>query len=162
MSIEGVGKVNNYRTLQSLVYEHIRDAILTGRLAPGQRVVAAKIAEEMGVSRMPVRESLRRLETEGLITTVPHKEAVVRRLSAKEMEDIYSVRLVLEGYGGRLAARRITPEEIAKLEETKRQLQGGVDRERVARDEAQRRLDVLAILGGTAPAQTCDTAGVFR
>ncbi|NLN15798.1 MAG: GntR family transcriptional regulator [Firmicutes bacterium] len=117
MSIEGVGKVNNYRTLQSLVYEHIRDAILTGRLAPGQRVVAAKIAEEMGVSRMPVRESLRRLETEGLITTVPHKEAVVRRLSAKEMEDIYSVRLVLEGYGGRLAARRITPEEIAKLEE---------------------------------------------
>ncbi|MGI6036424.1 MAG: GntR family transcriptional regulator [Limnochordia bacterium] len=117
MSIEGLGKVNSYRTLQSLVYENMRDAILSGRLAPGQRVVAAKIAEEMGVSRMPVRESLRRLETEGLITTVPHKEAVVRRLSAKEMEDIYSVRLVLEGYGGRLAARRITAKEIAKLEE---------------------------------------------
>ena len=48
MSVEGIGKVNSYRTLQSLVYEHIRDAILSGRLAPGQRVVAAKIAEEMG------------------------------------------------------------------------------------------------------------------
>ncbi|MGI6557917.1 MAG: GntR family transcriptional regulator [Limnochordia bacterium] len=123
MSVEGIGKVNSYRTLQSLVYEHIRDAILSGRLAPGQRVVAAKIAEEMGVSRMPVRESLRRLETEGLITTVPHKEAVVRRLSAREMEDIYSVRLVLEAYGGKLAARRITAAQIAKLEELTNQME---------------------------------------
>ncbi|MGI6036859.1 MAG: GntR family transcriptional regulator [Limnochordia bacterium] len=110
-----MNKVKTYKTLQALVYENLRDAILSGRLEPGSRLVAERIAHELGVSRMPVRESLRRLESEGLVTRIPHKEAVVRQLSLDEIEDIYAIRLQLEGYGGRLAARNCSSGELEVL-----------------------------------------------
>ena len=74
-----------YRTMQEIVYDAIRDAILSGHYLPGQRLVADELARELGVSRMPVREALQRLQVAGLIAITRHKGAVVSEL----MENLY-------------------------------------------------------------------------
>jgi DNA-binding GntR family transcriptional regulator len=105
-----------YRTMQEIVYETIREAILTGRYAPGQRLVADDVAKELGVSRMPVREALHRLEAIGLVRIAPHRGAVVSELSAKEIVDIYHIRAVLEGLAARLAAAHLTPADFQRMQ----------------------------------------------
>lgn len=94
----------------------MKQAILEGRLEPGQKLVALQIAEEMGVSRMPVREALKRLEAEGFVFSSPHKEAVVADLSPEDIERIYEIRRVLEAFAIRKACLNITENQIKELE----------------------------------------------
>ncbi|HZX69006.1 MAG TPA: GntR family transcriptional regulator, partial [Candidatus Elarobacter sp.] len=86
--------------------EELREAILTGRYAPGARLVQDDLAEAFGVSRIPLREALRRLEGEGLVLISPNRGAVVRTLAPKDVVDLYDLRLALESLALRRAAER--------------------------------------------------------
>lgn len=110
---------SQYRTMQEIVYETIRDGILKGVYTPGQRLITADLASEMGVSRMPVREALQRLDSStGLVTLIPRKGAVVNDIHTdNDLIEIYKLRSVLEGYAVRLACENITDEaQIDELE----------------------------------------------
>ena len=104
-----------YRTMQEIAYESIREAILTGRYAPGQRLLPDDLAREHGTSRMPVREALQRLEVAGLVTITPHRGAIVNELSKNDIVEIYHIRAVLEGLAARLAAPQLTPKHYDRL-----------------------------------------------
>jgi len=107
--------LGTYRTMQEIVYDTIRDAILNGRYRPGERLVADELAKEIGVSRMPVREALHRLEATGLVTLTPHRGAVVNELSESEIIEIYHIRGVLDGLATRLAAPHLARADYDRL-----------------------------------------------
>jgi DNA-binding GntR family transcriptional regulator len=104
-----------YRTMKEIAYDAIREAILSGRFPPGQRLVADDLAQEFGTSRMPVREALQRLENAGLVSITPHRGAVVNELSEQEIVEVYHIRAVLEGLAARLAAPRLGPADYDRL-----------------------------------------------
>lgn len=104
-----------YRTMKEIAYDAIREAILSGRFPPGQRLVADELAQEFGTSRMPVREALQRLENAGLVSITPHRGAVVSELSEQEIVEVYHIRAVLEGLAARLAAPRLSPADYNRL-----------------------------------------------
>ncbi len=97
-------------------YEFLESAILTGRLKPRERLVEQELAEQLRMSRTPIREALRRLEERGLVRILPHRGAVVSDISPEEVENIYVVRSHLEALGARLAADHITPEGIERVQ----------------------------------------------
>jgi DNA-binding GntR family transcriptional regulator len=94
----------------------VREAILSGGLAPGTQLVEAEMAEQMKISRAPVREALRVLEEEGLVERIPYKGAFVVRVTLEDIRELYSLRSVIEGYSARLAAGNASPEGVAVLE----------------------------------------------
>jgi len=96
----------------------IRDAILDGRLPMGRRLLETELAAELGISRTPVREALLLLTADGLLDNVPGKGVTVRRVSDAEVEHIYAMRSMLEGYAARLAAPRITEAQVRLLHES--------------------------------------------
>ena len=97
------------------VVESLRAAITSGRLAPGQRLVEKDLCQLLGVSRPSVREALRELESEGLISSVPNRGPVVTELSAEDAASIYQVRGALEALAAKLFAQNATDEEIEAL-----------------------------------------------
>lgn len=97
------------------VYERLRQAILKGRLQPGDRLVERKLAEQLAVSRTPVREAIRMLELEGLVSHLPRVGAMVARVNDMEVFEIYRIRAVLEGLAARMAAERIGAEQLEHL-----------------------------------------------
>ena len=109
---------SQYRTIREIVYDTIKDGILKGEYTPGQRLITSDLAAELGVSRMPVREALQRLDAStGLVTFIPRKGAVVNDYSSVEvLEEIYTLRAILEGYAVRLACNKLTEENINTLE----------------------------------------------
>ena len=109
-------------SLRSLVVERLRLAIVTGRFRPGQQLRERELCELTGVSRPSLREALRQLEAEGLITTAPHRGPVVTALTAEEVVQLYDLRRVLETFAAREFARLRRPEDIAALREAVRQL----------------------------------------
>ncbi len=84
--------------------EVIREAIIDGRLAPGQRLKEEELARELGISRTPVREALLILESEGLVESIPKRGATVRSYAVDDLDDLYQLRALLEGYAARRAA----------------------------------------------------------
>jgi len=96
-------------------YHRLKESIYRGRLRPGQRIVERDLARRMGVSRIPLRESLIRLETEGLVRSVPYSATFVEDLSPVDMLEIYSMRLLLEPLATRLAAIKGDPSLVEKL-----------------------------------------------
>jgi len=116
-----------YRTMQEIAYDAIRDGILAGRHAPGQRLIADELAKELGVSRMPVREALHRLEVAGLVTITPHRGAVVSELSEAECIEIYHVRAVLDGLATRLATPNLSEADHARLAALLADMEAGVE-----------------------------------
>lgn len=104
-----------YRTMREIAYDAIRDAILSGRYPARRRLIADEVAKELGVSRMPVREALHRLEVAGLISLMPHKGAVVSELSEPEIVEIYHIRAVLDGLAARLATLNLTQADHQRL-----------------------------------------------
>lgn len=108
-------KLDTYKPLREIVFESIREAIINGTLKQGERLMETQLAEELGVSRTPVREAIRKLELEGLVVMVPRKGAYVAGISAKDAADILEIRAALEGLAAKLAAERITDEEINEL-----------------------------------------------
>ena len=96
-------------------YETIRDGILSGRRKPGDRLIERKLAEELGVGRLAVREALRSLAADGLVETIPHIGSFVRKLTGQDALDILDVRRGIESTAALLAAERATPEEVEEL-----------------------------------------------
>ena len=101
--------------LRDVVFNTLRQAILIGELKPGERLMELHLADRLGVSRTPVREAIRRLELEGLVTMIPRKGAEVARITEKSMSDVLEVRRTLDALCAELACDRITPESLAAL-----------------------------------------------
>ena len=116
MSVTPMPKPRKLETMGDQVLDHIRDAILSGQLMAGTRIDQHAIAAELGVSIIPVRESLRQLEAEGLIEKRPYRGAFVAELSMTELMDIYVTREALEALATRLAVARMTAETLTNLE----------------------------------------------
>lgn len=102
--------------LNSVLAREIREAIVAGRYRPGERLVEGRLADDFGVSRIPVREALRSLASEGYVTIEPRKGATVARLSRESVEEMIEIRATLEGLNARLVTRRRNPELIARLQ----------------------------------------------
>lgn len=124
------GPASPFKPLYEEAYNALRDAILDGRLIPGERIVEAEIARQMAISRAPIREAIRKLERDGLVQYLPRRGAVVVKLSRDEVRDVYYLRAHLEAYAIRLSAVRRTPADLAALEELLLRM-----RESAARDD---------------------------
>ena len=109
--------VEDNHLLGSRVFRTIRENILSGKYKSGEELKEKSIGEELGVSRTPVREALRQLELEGLVSIIPNKGAYVVGISQKDMQDIYEIRCRLEGLCAKWAAVNITKEQLDELEE---------------------------------------------
>lgn len=105
-------------SLRGKVYEKIREDILNGRYQQNTELKETAIGAELGVSRTPVREALRQLELEGLVKIIPNRGAYVNMITAKDVQDIYVIRSMLEGLCARWATEHITKEQLEDLEET--------------------------------------------
>lgn len=105
------------KSLTSLIFEKIREDILNGRYITGDKLVENKLAEELGVSRTPVREALKQLELDGLVENIPNRGVVVNGISREDIDDILTMRLCIESLVGQWAAERISENEIKELEE---------------------------------------------
>lgn len=108
--------IERHQTLREKILETIREAILKGNLKPGEKVAEPELAERFGISRTPIREAFRQLESEGYLTVIPRKGAVVAALSEKDIQEFYAIKSILEGYAAELAAAKLTEKEIEKLE----------------------------------------------
>ena len=109
-------KLDTYKPLREVVFETLREAIINGVLRPGERMMEIQLAEQLGVSRTPVREAIRKLELEGFVVMIPRKGAYVAGISLKDIVDVFEVRAALEALAAGLAAERITDEELETLE----------------------------------------------
>ena len=107
--------VNEYLPLRDVVFQTLRQAIITGEIAPGERLMEIPLAKQLGVSRTPVREAIRMLELEGLVAMIPRKGAEVARITEKDLRDALEVRCALEELAVVLACKRITSEGKEKL-----------------------------------------------
>lgn len=102
--------------LRDVVFQTLREAILRGKLKPGERLMEQTLAQKLGVSRTPIREAIRMLEQEGLAVTEPRKGARVAKITEKDMEDVLRIREALEQLAAELACDHATDEEISALE----------------------------------------------
>lgn len=109
--------IRDRSSLQEKVYVLLHDAIISGELRPGQRLVEHRLADQLGVSRVPIREAIRKLEQEKLVAVSPRRAVVVRDIDPREVEETFIVRLTLEGAAARLAAARASEADIRRLEE---------------------------------------------
>ncbi len=105
-------------SLRGRVFESIREDILNGRYKQDTELKEAAIGAELGVSRTPVREALRQLELEGLVSIIPNRGAYVNMITAKDVQEIYEIRSMLEGLCARWATRSITKEQLDSMEES--------------------------------------------
>ena len=111
------------KTLHQEVTSRLREMIRAGELSRGQKIDEKHLSELMGVSRTPVREALRILHSTGLVDLIPHKGAYVTQPSIEEIQDLFEVMSVLEGTCARLAASRMTKEDLGKIEVLHRSLE---------------------------------------
>lgn len=109
-------KLDSYQPLREVVCETLREAIRTGILQPGERLMEIKLAEELGVSRTPVREAIRKLELEGYVIMMPRRGTYVANLSIRDVNEVFEIRTSLDSLASGLAAERITEEELERLE----------------------------------------------
>lgn len=108
---------NDRQSLTARVYEHIREDIIEGRYANGAYLVETKLAEELDVSRTPIREALKQLELEDLVVSIPNRGVMVQGMSSHDIDDIFTVRYLLEGQAAYWAAERIDEANLARLTE---------------------------------------------
>lgn len=106
----------NSGSLGAIVFSNLEQDIINGEYKSGDSLSELMLSQKYGVSRTPVREALRQLELEGLVKLVPNKGATVIGVSEKDIEDIYAVRIRIEGLAARLCAEHITDDELQALE----------------------------------------------
>lgn len=109
--------IQNHKPLREMVYEELKMQILTGEIVPGTRMMEVELAKEIGVSRTPIREAIRKLEKEGLVTIEPRRGAYASQISTEDMVEILEVRQNMEGLAAFFAASRMKPEQFAMLRE---------------------------------------------
>ena len=107
----------DYSSLSDKVYQYLRDGIAEGKYKTGDCLTELKIAEELGVSRTPVREALKQLELEDLVASQPNRGVVVKGFSSEDYRDVFTIRHMLEGQAAYWAAERITDEQLKELSE---------------------------------------------
>jgi DNA-binding GntR family transcriptional regulator len=136
----------SFLTVEEMTESFIRQAILKGVFRPGERVPQDEIAAALGVSRMPVRASLRPLEAEGLLDIRPHRGAVVAALRREELTELYEMRVLLEGYLLERAIANLEEQDLVRLEAIAERLEGseGLTDRLEARKDFYRELYALA------------------
>lgn len=107
--------MDEYLPLRDVVFKSLRQAILTGQLKPGERLMEIPLSERLGVSRTPIREAIRKLELEGLVSMIPRKGAQVAQISIKDLKDVLEVRVSLDSLAVELACERISEEQLLRL-----------------------------------------------
>lgn len=107
--------IDEYLPLRDVVFQTLREAIITGEFEPGERLMEIALSRKLGVSRTPVREAIRKLELEGLVVMVPRKGAHVARITKKSLRDVLEIRTSLEELAVSLACQRISPEGIGEI-----------------------------------------------
>lgn len=107
--------MNDFLPLRDVVFNTLRQAILRGELKPGERLMEIKLANQLGVSRTPIREAIRKLELDGLVLIVPRRGAEVAQITEKSLRDVLEVRRSLEALAVRLACERMTPQGLLDL-----------------------------------------------
>ena len=110
------------KSLREKIYEKIRDDITFGKFAPGERLIEDRLAEEFKASRSPIREALRQLESEGLILFERNRGITIARLSIKQVDEIYTLRWLLESYAARLTAERFAKKDTPYLKDLQENL----------------------------------------
>ena len=114
--------MEKHLTLREKILESIRDAIMSGSLKPGEKVAEPELAERFGISRTPIREAFRQLESEGYLTVIPRKGAVVTTFSQQDVEEFYAIKSILEGYAAKRACEKLTDKELERLEQINKRL----------------------------------------
>lgn len=105
-------------SLGNRIFRKLQNDILNGKYSPGDSLTEMKLSKELGVSRTPVREALKQLELEGLVKVASgSKRIIVQGITEQDIEDIYTIRMMIEGLAARWAAEKITPEEAKKIKE---------------------------------------------
>ena len=125
--------MNEYLPLRDVVFNTLRQAILKGELAPGERLMEIQLAERLGVSRTPIREAIRKLVLEGLVLMIPRKGAEVAKISEKSLRDVLEVRRSLEELAIELACQRMSDEEIEELQKAQDDFRSAVESGNVMR-----------------------------
>ena len=115
-------RLKKHQTLREQIVSSLRESIIKGELYSGQKLTEPDLAEKLGISRTPIREAFRQLESEGFLTVIPRRGAVVSRITRKEIDDFYELKSLLEGYAARIAAEKITEKGIEKLRKINEQL----------------------------------------
>lgn len=106
--------------LREEVLIRLRQAILQGEFQPGERLMEMRLAQQMGVSRTPVRDAIKKLEVEGLVTMIPRRGAEVASITHKDMKEVLELRATLEDFAVELCCERIRPKDIEELEKANR------------------------------------------
>ena len=121
--------INEYLPLRDVVFNTLRQAIITGEFAPGERLMEIALANRLGVSRTPVREAIRKLKLEGLVVMIPRKGAEVAKITEKDLRDVLEVRSSLEELAAELATERMNEEIKEKLEKALDDFKKAIDSE---------------------------------
>ncbi len=117
MTIDSRNHFIQKRNISEELMDYIKQQILDGEIHPGDRIVETKLAKELGISQTPVREALRQLQGEGIITIIPNKGPIVTPLDRRAVFETYSIRSMLEGLAIRLVTQNATKEEVEDLEQ---------------------------------------------
>lgn len=115
-------KLKKHQTLREQIVSSLRESIIRGDLDPGQKLTEPELSEKLGISRTPIREAFRQLESEGFLTVMPRRGAIVSRISRKEIDDFYELKSLLEGYAARIGAEKIDEKGIKRLRKINEQL----------------------------------------
>ncbi len=115
MGVQFQANMDEFLPLRDVVFNTLRKAILTGELKPGERLLEIHLANQLGVSRTPIREAIRKLELEGLVIMMPRRGAEVAQITEKSLRDVLEVRRALDALCAELACERITEEEKQQL-----------------------------------------------
>lgn len=110
-------KLDAYKPLRDIVCEAMRQAMVDGVFHPGERLMEIQLAEDLGVSRTPVREAIRKLELEGFVVIIPRRGTYVADISIRDINEVYEIRIALDVLAAGLAAARISSEDFIKLNE---------------------------------------------
>ncbi len=113
----------NYSTVKKDVVAYLKQAIIAGDLRPGERLVEPLLAEQLKVSRTPVREAIFQLENEGLVKRIPYRGAVVAEISSRDVSEIYTIKSAIEGLAARLACGNVTPLQVKQLRALLKQME---------------------------------------
>jgi DNA-binding GntR family transcriptional regulator len=148
--------------LRQSVYDALIDLIVGGELPPGQHMVETELAQQLGVSRQPIREALHRMEAEGWVDLRPSQGAFVHVPTDQEVDELLDVRELLEAETARLAARSASPEQVARLREILAEGQAAIRVDDFGRAVAANdsfHAEIAAIAGNSVLAELADIVG---
>ena len=108
--------LEKHLTLREKILENIRDAIVSGELKAGSHISEPELAERYGISRTPIREAFRQLESEGYLTVIPRRGVIVSEFSPKDIEEFYAIKSIMEGYAARRACEKLSEKDLGRLQ----------------------------------------------